>query len=329
MKTGMKYALSASIMALALVGCGNKDKPAEEKPTAKEQMEASTDLVVTERPVVACDDAGVKNRVVAKVQDELFAASMAALGDKGASLEQQLKARLAQTTIEIQDIRQDRNECQASLHIVMTPQDISYADRAFKAARLASLDEQAVERGISLLGGNRLVADFVYQADSESVAINSSNPAIALAGRSLAQAVVVMNKENRSSARQTPSQPRIVPAPNVTITPPPKPRPVPSEDPAPSRSRSTPTPESAILQSEDVPRQEQVQTQEQTQPEPSTQSSNDSAQTRSEAKPKAEAKPEPKAEPKAEPKPAAKAEPKPEVADTSSQITIVESDETY
>lgn len=323
MKTGIKYTLSAVAVALALVGCGNKDdnKPKEKTPTAQEQMNATKDLVVTERPAVVCDDAGLKNRVVAKVQDELMSASLAALGDKGKGLEQQLKARLSATTIEVQDIRQDRNECQASLHIVLSPQDVSYADRAFKAARLASLDEQAVERNVSLLGGNRLVSDFIYQADGDAVAISSANPAIALAGRGLAQAVVAMNKENRSTARQSaPAQPKIVPAPNVAIVPPPTPRPVPSTSGSSSSSgntqRTTPTPESAILQSDDVPRQER-----EAQSMPSDSAPNPQPTPKAEPKPKAESVP------KVEPKP--KAEPKPTVNDTSSQITVVESDDTY
>lgn len=327
MKQHIKFIFGVSLVALALAGCGKKEKT-EEAPKSQETAQP----VVTERPSVVCDDIATKNRVVGLVQDELLVASIEALGNPKnlSALEQHLKSRLAQTQVDVQNIRYENGECHGELHISLDPQDVAAANKAFKTARVASLDERALENGVSLLGDNRLVANFVYQVDGNAVAINTSNPAILVASKGLAQATIATYQQNQATARRDSGSsyqaPNITPPPTVAVRPAPVPRPV-----EPQMQRRTPTPETAVLRPEDVPSRETQPTPTPSGEPPITDQERSQIQAQSQPKPqpKAEPKPEPKPQPKAEPKAEPKSEPKPAVQDTSSEITIVESNETY
>lgn len=333
MKKHIKFVFGLSLMALALAGCGKKEEPKESKPTQTEVAQPT----VNERPPVVCDDATIKNNIANIVTQELLKASMAELGNAKniSALEQHLKSRLAQTQIDVQNATYQNGECQGELHITLDASDVAAANKAFASARVASLDERAVESGVSLLGANRLVSNFVYQADGEAIAMNTSNPAITLASKALAQATIATLNQNQATARRHSGS--SYQAPTITAPPVVAPAPVPRSQPQyqapqpqqPQVQRRNPTPETAILRDEDVPARER-----QSEPAPSqeppisaserekVQSQETQAQPKSE--PKAETKPQPKPEPKTEPQPKAQT-PK----DDRSEITIVESDETY
>lgn len=323
------YFVGISMLALTLVGCGKKEKPEEQKTVAQEEVAKP---VVAERPPVMCDDAVLKNRVVELVSDELLKSSLNALGNVSnmARVEQQLKARLSETLVDVQNITYQNGECQGEIHVVLPVQDVAIANKAFASARVASLEERAIDARVSLIGGNRLVAPFVYQVDGEAVAINTSNPVIAVAAKAMAQSTIAQVSQNRKTARQDNSG-AVAYANSNRITPPPTitPRSVPRQEVQEQPVRRTPSPESAVLRPEDVPsreREQELPAPEQAQsPEPRPES-----KAEPKAEPKTEAKPEPKAEPKAEAKPEPKATPKtPVVQDKGSEITVVESDETY
>lgn len=326
MKNHIKFVFGLSLMALALAGCDKKEKTQE---TAKPSADVAQP-VVSERPQVVCDDVGTKNRVVALIQDELLTSSLGALGNaKTPALEQHLKSRLAQTQIDVQNIRYDNGECQGELHISLDPQDVSVANKAFANARVASLDERAVENGVSLLGGHRLVANFVYQVDGEALAINTSNPAISVASKALAQASIATVRQDRAVARRDSGSsyqaPNITPPPTVRPAPTPRPAEPQQAQQAQPQPRRTPTPETAVLRPEDVPSRER-----ETAPAPSS-SATASSEPPITAKERAEIQTQTQAQPKPEPKPEPKAETKAPAPATPSagEITIVESNETY
>lgn len=296
MKT-FNYLACVSAVALALtgmVGCTKKDISESQ---AQAGIEVATPEVV-DRPVVVCDDVSLKNRVVSLVRDELYHVSVRGLGS-GASdeLALQLKARLSGLDIDLQNISKDGGECRGQLHVVLPNEEIAFANKTFRGAGVASLEEQAIEKDVSLMGGHRLVGDFVFQVDGEVLAIDNNTPVIALASETMAIAVRSMNRQNQANAKLETAQigkssSNIVPAPTVQIRPvelPPLPQ--------------VPTPEEAILQPEDVPSGTPQTVEPKTEP-------------KSELEIGFEPKLKPKSTPKAE-KPA------------NNEITIVETDETY
>lgn len=315
MKQAIKYLCGVSLLALALVACGKKE---QEQTTQTQNEEVATPTVV-ERPPIVCDDVALKNRVVNLVQDQLLNTSLDALGNTNniAELEQQLRARLAETSIDVQNPEVKQGECHAQLHVVLSDKDVEFANKAFVKAGLPTLAEQAANNNISLLGTGRLVSDFVYQVDGEALAIDKNNPAVQMVANSLAKAVSAMTKQNKVNARKEnsavgSSKPNIVPAPTVNLRPVERPRP--------------PTPEEAILRPEDVPSGKPKQS-EATQ---STPSQNNAQAQSQESRP--EPKPKPKPEVRAESEPKPKAEPKAAVQESHKddvEITVVETDETY
>lgn len=235
--------VSAIALALAgMVGCTKKDDP---KPQA--EIDVATPKVA-QHPVMVCDDIGLKNRVVSLVRDELYTASVHALGS-GASeqLALQLNARLLELDIDLQNISQTASECRGQLHIVLPSQEIETANKVFGRAGVAGLEEQAIEDGISIMGGNRLVGDFVFHSDEQTLTIDNNTPVIMLASETMATAIRAMNRQNLVNAKRETANigqefNDIIPAPTVQIRPvelPPLPQ--------------IPTPEEAILQPEDIP----------------------------------------------------------------------------
>lgn len=319
MKT-FNHLACVSAVALALtgmVGCTKKDSP---EPQAEAEIEVATPEVV-DRPAVVCDDVSLKNRVVSLVRDELYTASVRGLGN-GASddLSLQLKARLSGLDIDLQNVSEDGGECRGQLHVVLPNEEIAFANKTFSGAGVASLEEQAIEKDVSLMGGNRLVGDFVFQADGEALAIDNNTPVIALASETMATAVRSMNRQNQANAKRETAQigkssSDIVPAPTVQI------RPV--ELPSVPEPTQTPRPEEAILQPEDVPSGTPQNTEPNPEPKPEPKS-----EPKSGTKPKADTQAQTESKPTAEPKTESKPEPKAEKP-ASNEITIVETDETY
>lgn len=335
MKPTVKFLACVSAVSFALFGtaCTKKEEP---KPQEEEQIEVVTPEMVA-RPAVICDELALKNRAVALVREELYTLSVAGLG-KGATneLSQQLKARLSGIEIDLQNISENEGECVAQLHVVLPNEEIAVAEKTFKSAGVANLEEQAVKNNVSLMGGNRLVGDFKFSADGEALAIDNTTPVMKLASETMATAVRSMMATNKANAKRETAQigksdSDIIPAPVVQT------RPV--ELPSVPQNK-TPSPETAILQPEDIPsgtpqKSEKIERAEKSKAEkaterPAPKSEKSAEKTES---PQAESKPEPKSEPKAEPK-AEKGEPKTESKaepkkPESNEITIVETDETY
>lgn len=297
----IKYLCGVSLAVLALTACGKKE---QEQPSApKEEVAVPT---VEERPPVVCDDVALKNRVVNLLQDQVLNVALDALGSANniAELEPQLRARLAETTIDVQNAQVQQGECHAQLHIVLSDKDVQFANKGFAQANLPNIAEQASYHNIALLGDTRLVADFRYQVDGEALSVQKDNPAIGLAANALAKSVQAMTKQNKANAKKEAAtvgttRTNITPPPTVNLRPVERPR--------------TPTPEEAILRPEDVP-------------------SGRPAELGGEAGEQVPAvAPEPRAENKPKPKAESKPEPKSEksVPADDAQITIVESDETY
>lgn len=318
MKQAVKYLFGVSLMALALAGCNKKEEPTPSKTTAEEAVQPT----VVERPPVICDEVGLKNRVVNLVRDQMLDVSLDALGNPSnlAELERQLKARLAETNIEIYDIQTHQGECHAQLHIELPNKDVEFANKALTKAGIPTVAEQAQAKNVQVMGENLLVSDFAYQVDGEALAIDKNNPVIGLAANALAKAAVAMTQQNKANARKenaAVARPKtdIVPAPTVTLRPVERPKP--------------PTPEEAILRPEDVPSGRPKPT------ESSQSTVGQSAQGQSVAaqpQPKPELKQKATTNTEAESKPKAQPEPKkvePPVFDDEIQITIVETDETY
>lgn len=291
--------VSAVVLALtSMVGCTKKDSP---EPQAQADIEVAIPEVI-DRPALVCDNVSLKNRVVSLVRNELYTASVRGLGN-GASdeLALQLKARLSGLDIDLQNVSEVGGECRGQLHVVLPSQEIETANKTFSGAGVASLEEQAIEKNVSLMGGNRLVGGFVFQVDGEALAIDNNTPVIALASETMATAVRSMNRQNQANAKRETARighesSDIIPAPTVQIRPvelPPLPQ--------------IPTPEEVILQPEDVP-----------------------SGVPQAVEPKVEPKAEPKADSQTQTESKLTAEPKPKVEKpASNEITIVETDETY
>lgn len=323
MKPTVKFLACASAVSFALFGtaCTKKEEP---KPQEEEQIEVVTPEVV-ERPAVVCDEVGLKNRAVALVRDELYAQSVAGLGEGATNeLSQQLKARLSGIEIDLQNISESEGECVAQLHVVLPNEEIAVAEKTFKSAGVASLEDQAVKNNVSLMGGNRLVGDFKFTADGEALAINNATPVMALASEVMATAVRSMAKTNKANAKRETAEigkenSDIIPAPVIEI------RPV--ELPSVPQN-NVPSPEIAILQPEDVPsgtpqKLEKIERAEKSKAEKAAERPAPKAEKPTE---KVESKSETKVEQKSELKSELKAEPK---KSESNEITIVETDETY
>ncbi len=307
-----KYLASACAVSLALgglVGCSKKDSP---EPQADAEIEVATPEV-TERPAVVCDDISLKNRVVSLVRDEMYTTSVAKLGSEATDeLAQQLKARLAGLDIDLQNISEDGGECHGQLHVVLPNEEVAFANKTFSSAGVASLEEQAIESNVSLMGGNRLVGDFVFGVDGEALSIDKNASVMSLASETMATAVRTMSRQNKANAKRETAQigktsSAIIAAPEVQIRPvefPPMPQ--------------IPRPEEAILQPEDIPsgtpKKADVK-----QTEPKVEIKSES-KTDTKTDTKSQSSDEPKAEPKTEPKTEKPA---------SDEITIVETDETY
>ncbi len=313
MKTSLKYLAGVSFLTLALIGCGKKEKPESEQIKTKAPTEEVATPEVAPRPLIDCDSPNIKNNVVSAVGDEMLQNALSQV--KGKNLEQQLKSRLATTGIEIQNAVYENGECHADLHVVLSEQDVNFINKTLAKERVASLEEQAIESGVALVGANRLVSKFTFNVDGEAVSIDTQNPIFAIASKVLAKAATAINSENRTTARRDNNnaghQTHIVPPPNVPIRQAPQPQPIPQIQ---QQSRP-PRPENAILQDDDVPKNErQADTVQQVEKTPSE-------------------KPATKADKPAET--ATKTESKPTESkkqhthNDNTEVTIVEGDDTY
>lgn len=303
----MKYLVVVSAIMLALVGCDKKERPTSPSDqTANPTNVEVANVVVEERPTPSCDDDALKSRLASLVGDNVQKSALESLqgASNFAELEQAFKSKTSSLTIDIADAKQTAEDCVAKVHVAFSESDIASANKAFAKTGLPTLAEQASEMGLELMDGH-LVGDLVYQINGEALSIKATdNPAIDLASSTLAQAVVTQVAEQKlATPKKEPLQPKVTPI-------------------APSaNTRSTTT------NANNNNTQNNANTQATVSPRPAE-------RVEQPARPAVEPRPTPKPEPKPEPKP--KVEPKPEpsvnhapVTDNSSEITIVESNETY
>ena len=332
MKPAFSHLLYASTITLALgtmVGCTKKDNV---EPQAAADIEVAIPEVM-ERPPITCDDVGLKNRVVSLVRNELYQSAVRTLGENTTSeLNQQLKARLSNIEIDLQNLSEADGECHARLHIVLPDQEIRAANKTFASAGLPNLEDQAVENDISLMGGSRLVGNFKFQTDGEALSIDEGTPILALASGTMATASRSLNKQTKANAKRESANigkesSDIVPAPNVQIRPVQLPS-IPQSS-TPNTESTAPTDKADAAPSDKNDKADKANKDS----KPKSQKTDNLTETQ---KPKSEPKNEPKAEPKPkpepEPQPSTKDEPKdktPNEKPSEQGITIVETDDTY
>lgn len=314
----MKYVVIASAIMLALAGCDKKERSAQTETKPNTTNETAGDLKVVERPALVCDTDELKDRVSHLVIDNVRQSALDTLKQTSnlATLEDGLKAKLSALTVEVDDLKVQGEACVAKVSVALSEADIASADKVLAKAN-TTLAEQAKQMGVSLEQG-RLVGDLVYHIDGEALSIKASdNPVIELTSSGLASAVVWMaQQKSATTEKPQPTKPKVVPInqqPNVSVRPQ---QPTPPTVRTNTQVTSTPTP---------TPRQQ-----------PTT-------VVRQEPKP-AEPKPTPRVDvkptPAPTPKPEIKSEPKPEpklepsvshapVTDNTSEITIIESNDTY
>lgn len=361
MKSSIKYLAVASAVVLALAGCDNK----KQKP-AKATNEDTP--AVVEQTLLACDDSSLQTRVTSIVREELVRTSLDSLDGLPniKDLENLVRDKLSNLPIETQNASGKDGECTAQLHVVFSESDVALANDVFAQAGLPSLEEQAISEKISLMGGHRLVGNLSYKLDGESLNVDKSNNIMALASDGIAKAVYAIAKQQGldtpkpadepTTDKDTPASPKVVTRPAPPPTPAVQPRPAtPTAQPKPAQSStssqataerpkttvtppkpsvapsqpSTAKPATTSSTRAEAPKQQPA---ERPKAEPKATPKPETKTTPTPTPPKPEPKPEPKPAPKpeAKPAPAPKAEPKPApVVDESSQITIVETDETY
>lgn len=332
MKPAFSHLLYASTITLALgtmVGCTKKDNV---EPQAAADIEVAIPEVM-ERPPITCDDVGLKNRVVSLVRNELYQSAVRTLGENTTSeLNQQLKARLSNIEIDLQNLSEADGECHAQLHIVLPDQEIRAANKTFASAGLPNLEDQAVENDISLMGGSRLVGNFKFQTDGEALSLDENAPILALASGTMATASRSLNKQTKADAkRETATIGKesndIVPAPNVQIRPVQLPS-IPqvgeaSTEKGDKAKEVKDTTKDAVKEVKDKEAKD-------TKPKSVKADTAETQKPKSESKTESKVEPKPKSEP--EPQPSTKDEPKdktPNEKPSEQGITIVETDDTY
>lgn len=318
----LKYAISASLMALALTACSKK-----------QDESANADVKVAE-PVVqeiqaVCDEPSLKNRLVDAVQAGLLdSALLAVQGYEDAArlgLEQQVRQKLSEINIDVQNVASSGATCRADVHFTLPAQDVAYANQTFENTGLAALDEQAAEASAALVGGNRLIAkNFAYTIEENKAQIGTDNAIVNLVANTLVASAHGMAGETRANAKNAPSvrlepvQPII--APRVQLnndeSEPQAAHPEPVTRPNTNQERPQPIQPKAEKPKTEQPKADAVKPRETVRP--------------AEQKPKTEP-----VKPKAEPAPAKtntateKAPVHKPVANENVELTIVESDDTY
>lgn len=309
----MKYlnakTLSLGLLcSLAIIGCNKKDKQAETAPeTAPEAV-----VVVDANP--NCDDASIKNSLIQELSKQMAGDVETIVADYSNAAEIDLvrrtQQRLGDLGVDLQNVRAEGDTCHADIIVTLPVVDVNYADRYFKAQGLPSIAELAAEKSLTF-ADNRLSSAISYQITNGNVAINKPDilsliaQTISASAYNMAQDENTVNTAARPAIKVRPLAPSEIARPNAT------PRPdvaaTPTTTTSESSSSSTTTPESQDpLVAEFAEKQKAEQAELATAPT---------------------ATPTDKAPAKAEPKDSAPTTGKPVEGD--SEITIIESDETY
>lgn len=314
------------LCALTLAGCNNKDK---------EETKTETAPPVTQISKLSCDDASIKNGLLKELTSVVEGHIVGSLDDfddaKALDLEKHIKDRLPEIGVDLQNVRTENGLCLTDLHITLPKADLGYANRYFKAQDEPSIGEQAEEAGVEFTE-NTFIAPISYRVDGGDVKLDGQPAVLSLVATASGAAAYTVAK-NARGGNDTPkastsnnsngtAKNNVAPAPAV------KPRP-------PKPAETTNKPVSQAPKATDRPRTNSDN--DESRSGSASQSDKNTARTEPRPEPKSEPKSEPRAEPKSEPRSEPKSEPKPEpksepksaVKDTTSEITITESDDTY
>lgn len=296
-----------ALCGLATVGCNNQDK--------KEEKSEEVAPAVTPISNLSCDDASIKNALVQEltgVVEKQIVEQLDDLDADKADLEAKAKSRLPEIAVDLQNVRNENGVCLTDLHITMPATDVGYANRHYKSTNEPSVGEQAESLGIKF-NDNHFVSTISYGVDGGNVKLEGTPDILQVVAGATSVAAYMMTKDSVATPAARPN----TSANNATNARPAAPAPAPVVRPRPPKPADTthnPAP-----------------------PKPKTTNNENASRSETSATPKAEPKSEtpktetPKAEsPRAEtPKATPKAEPKEAVKDTTSEITIVETDDTY
>lgn len=309
------------LCALTVVGCTD--------PKDKEKAKQGETPEVTQISNLSCDDASIKNGLLQTLTNKVESHIADGLDDfKGAKdldLETLVKKRLPDIAVDLQNVRNENGVCLTDLHITLPMADVGYANRHFKKQGEPSVGERADAAGITF-NDNAFVSAISYRIDGGEVKLDNSPEVLALVADASSAAAYAIAKDGQDKPKPAPKvssgdSRQAAPAPTATV----KPRPKPTENnaaPAKPKASSEQKPR-AEREERDTPRVEnrnetRNDTRNENRPEP-----------KSEPKTEAKAEPKERSEPKAAPKAEPKSEPKESVKDTSSEITITETDDTY
>lgn len=303
----------------------------------KQEQPVEAEIKVVE-PVVqeieaVCDEPSLRNRLVDAIQAGLLDSALLSIQNYDDAtrlgLEQQVRQKLGEIDIELQNVAASGATCRADVHITLPAQDIAYANKTFELTNQLALDEQAAEAGAALVGGNRLMSKgFAYTIDNNKAIIGTDNAIVNLVANTLVASAHSMAGESRTNAQNAPTV-RLEPTQPIAA-----PRIQPRHEEQPTRQAPEPVRTDAatrpaertepVRRPEPLPRPSETAKPKAEQPKQQA----PKQQAPKEQAPRAEA-PKPKAQPQPAAKPAESAPaPKP-VADDNVELTIVESNETY
>lgn len=199
--SALKYAVGASVVVLA-AACSKKEE-------APEAQVAVSEPVVQEIAAV-CDEPSLRNRLVDALQAGLLDQALAATQNyddaSRLGLEQQVRQKLTEVNIDLQNVVASGATCQADVQFTLPSQDVAYANQVFESSGLAPLDEQAAEAGAALVGGHRLmVKGFTYTIEDNKAIIGTDNAILTLVADTLVAATHGMADDSHTHAQNAPT----------------------------------------------------------------------------------------------------------------------------
>ncbi len=197
------------VMSLLLAACG-------EKPAEKSELVVQEELQVI--PIEqACDDASIKNSLVAEVRAKIDMALIEALNDNADAKKLDL-ARLAQSnlsmlSVDLQNVQSDQDACQAQLLLSLSQDELAAAEKYFKK-RDVSMETLLDDASAEYVDGY-VVGDILYSKAGDKVVLDDHlmlplfAKLTAAAAHTMASDKKVVNINGRSAVTVTPLEPTI------------------------------------------------------------------------------------------------------------------------
>ncbi len=197
------------VMSLLLAACG-------EKPAEKSELVVQEELQVI--PIEqACDDASIKNSLVAEVRAKIDMALIEALNDNADAKKLDL-ARLAQSnlsmlSVDLQNVQSDQDACQAQLLLSLSQDELAAAEKYFKK-RDVSMETLLDDAGAEYVDGY-VMGDILYSKAGDKVVLDDHlmlplfAKLTAAAAHTMASDKKVVNINGRSAVTVTPLEPTI------------------------------------------------------------------------------------------------------------------------